>query len=251
MGAGRPAGEGDSGDSLEVVEEGDVGPIGEELGDGVALAVADFDGENAFWFEGVIGLRDQAAVDVEAGFAGEEGAGGLVIADLGVEGGAVGFGDIRWVADDGVEGACYRCEEVGAVELDAVSNVVRLGVSLCDPDGIGGDIERGDFCQGELDGQRDGENAGAGAYVEDLEVFLMRENLQNRFDEVLGFRARDEDGWGDVEVEAVELLLADDVLDGFVGGAAVNTLPVEEGIFFSQLAVRVRKKLSAAHTEVV
>jgi len=249
MGAGRPAGEGDAGDALEIVEEGDVGPIGEELGDGVALAVADFEGEKTVWFEGVIGLRDQAAVDVEAGFAGEESAGGLVIANLGVEGGAVGFGDIRWVADDGVEGACYCCEEVGTVELDAVSNVVRLGVSLCDPDGIGRDIERGDFCLGELEGQRDGEDAGAGAYVEDFEVFLVREELQNRLDEVFGFRARDEDGWGDVEVETVELLLAGDVLDGFAGSAAVNTLPVGE--LFCQLTVRVCEKLGAANTEVM
>ena len=58
IGAGRPAGEGDSGDALEIVEEGNVVPVGKELGYGVASAVADFEGEKPLWFEGAIGLRD-------------------------------------------------------------------------------------------------------------------------------------------------------------------------------------------------
>ena len=53
---------------------------------------------------GLVGLGDEAAVDVEAGFAGEERGGGLVVADLGVEGGAIGLGDVGRVADNGVEG---------------------------------------------------------------------------------------------------------------------------------------------------
>ena len=79
-------------------------PAGEEGGEVGLLAVADFEGEQAVWVERGVGLGDEAAVDVEAGFAGEEGGGGLVVADLGVEGGAVGFGDVGRVADDGVEG---------------------------------------------------------------------------------------------------------------------------------------------------
>ena len=43
---------------------------------------------------------------------------------------------------------------------------------------------------------------------------------EDGFDEVFGFGAGNEDGGGDVEREAVELLLAGDVLDGFVGEAA-------------------------------
>ena len=70
----------------------------------VLLAVADLEGEQAVWFECVVGLWDEAAVDIEAGFAGEERSGGLVVADLRVEGGAVGLGDVGRVADDGVEG---------------------------------------------------------------------------------------------------------------------------------------------------
>ena len=48
--------------------------------------------------------------------------------------------------------------------------------------------------------------------------------FQDGFDEVLGFGAWDEDGGRDVEGEAVELLLAGDVLDGFVVQAARDGL---------------------------
>ena len=43
---------------------------------------------------------------------------------------------------------------------------------------------------------------------------------EDGFDEEFGFGAGDEDGGGDVEGQAVEFLLAGDVLDGFVGEAA-------------------------------
>ena len=46
------AGEGDAGDVLEVVDEGDIVPILQQRGDGVALAVADLEGEETVWFEG-------------------------------------------------------------------------------------------------------------------------------------------------------------------------------------------------------
>ena len=83
---------------------GAVGFFVEEGADGFALAVADFEGEEAAGGEGGVGLGDEAGVDVEAGGAGEERGGGFVVADLGVEGFAVGGGDVGWVADDGVEG---------------------------------------------------------------------------------------------------------------------------------------------------
>jgi len=85
---------------LEVVDEAEGVPAGEQRGDNVMLAVTDFEGEQAVGFEGGVGLGDEAAVDVESGCAGEEGDGGFVVADLGVEGLAVGGGDIGRVGDD-------------------------------------------------------------------------------------------------------------------------------------------------------
>ena len=74
------------------------------------LVVADFEGEEAGWFESIACLWDEAAIDVEAGFAGEERGLGFVVADLGMEGVAVGFWDVGWVADDGVEGLGFAVE---------------------------------------------------------------------------------------------------------------------------------------------
>ena len=53
------------------------------------------------------------------------------------------------------------------------------------------------------------------------------------FDEVLGFRAGDEDGGGDAEVEGVELLVAGEVLEGLAGGAAGD-----EGVEGGELLAR-------------
>ena len=50
-----------------------------------------------------MGLRDEAAVDFETVVAGEEGGGGFVVADFGLEGWGVGEGDVGWVGEDDVE----------------------------------------------------------------------------------------------------------------------------------------------------
>jgi hypothetical protein len=115
-------------------------PAGEQGGEGFALAMSDLKGEKAVWFECFPCLRDEAAVDVEAGFASEEGGGGFVIADLGVEGGAVGLGDVGWVADDGVVSLCFvrdRFQKIGLEEVDAAGDGVFTGVGGCDGEGPG------------------------------------------------------------------------------------------------------------------
>ena len=67
-----------------------------------------------------MGLGDEAAIDVEAFGAGEESGGRLVLADLWMEVGAVGSGDVGWVADDGVEGRAggQSGKEVGLEEAN-------------------------------------------------------------------------------------------------------------------------------------
>jgi hypothetical protein len=66
--------------------------------------VADLEREQAVGFERGAGLGDEAAVDVQAVRTGEERGGGFEVADLGMESGAVGGGDVGRVGDDGVEG---------------------------------------------------------------------------------------------------------------------------------------------------
>jgi hypothetical protein len=58
------AGDGYAWDSLEVVYEFCVGPVVQQFGEGLALAVADFNEQPAFGLEGCFCLGDQAAVDV-------------------------------------------------------------------------------------------------------------------------------------------------------------------------------------------
>lgn len=56
--------------------------------------------------------------------------------------------------------------------------------------------------------------------------------MKDGFDEELGFGARDEGVAGDAEVEAVELLVAGEVLDGFFVGAAADerAIGAEQGL---------------------
>jgi hypothetical protein len=84
---------------LEVGEKADGVPAGEKGGEGVALVVAEFEGEEAVGFGGGVGLGDEAAIDFESVGAGEKGGGGFVAADLRVEGGTVGGGDVGRVGD--------------------------------------------------------------------------------------------------------------------------------------------------------
>ena len=190
---------GGAGDLLEIVEDGDVLPAGEELADGFALAVADFEGDDAAGGEGGVGLGDEAGVDVEAGGSGKEGLeAGFVVADLGLEGFAVGGGDVGWVADDGVEGdGRDRGEQIGFEEVDSVGDAVGFGVLAGYGQGFGGDVGGGYFGMREVDGEGDGEDAGAGAYVGDEEVVVFGEAFEDGFCEELGLGAGDEDGGGD------------------------------------------------------
>jgi hypothetical protein len=97
-------------DLLEIIDKRQVVPRLEHRGDSVSLILANFNGEQAVWFKGDVGLGYEAAVDVEAGFAAEECGGGLVVADLGVERATVGLGDVGRVTDDSVEGLGFLIE---------------------------------------------------------------------------------------------------------------------------------------------
>jgi hypothetical protein len=137
---------------LQVVEEDDILPICEQSGESVALAVAELEREKAAGGKGCVRLGDQAGVDVEAVGAGEEGGGGFVVADLGVERGAVRFGDVGWVRHDGIEGRRVgnRREEIGLEEADAVGDLVSRGVLAGDGERGGGDVECGDLRGGAV-----------------------------------------------------------------------------------------------------
>jgi hypothetical protein len=240
LGAG---GEGDAGNLGVVVQElevlpGAVGGFFEEGAEGVELAEAELEGEEAFGFEGRVGGGKEAAVDVEALDAGEEGGVGFVLEDLVGHGGGFVEGDVGRVGDDDVEGwgglELRGGEEIGLEEGDAVDQVVAGGVVFGDGEGGGVEVGGGDVGQGELGGKGECDGAGAGADVEDAgwgRSGAGGDPAEDSLDEEFGFGAGDEGVAGDTQHEAVELLMTDEVLDGFFGGAAGDegAVGAEEG----------------------
>jgi len=174
-----------------------------------------------------VGGGEEAAEDIEALSAGEEGGVRFVLEDLVGHGGGFVEGDVRRVGDDDVEG-CERLdygrgEEIGLEEGDSVGEAEVGGVLLGDGEGRGVEVGGGQAGGGEVGGECERDGAGAGADVEDVGVaqsWAGGDPVENGFDEELGFGAGDEGVAGDPEVEAVELLMGGEVLDGFSGGAA-------------------------------
>src|SRR5579863_6642574 len=73
--------------------------------------------------------------------------------------------------------------------------------------------------------------------------------LQNRFDQVLGFGAGDEDGGSDDEIHAPEFLMAGDVLRGDAAGALGESGFVSSGLTGGQLALGVSVEIGAVAVE--
>ncbi len=79
---------------------------------------------------------------------------------------------------------------------------------------------------------------------------VLREQLQHRLHQMFCLRTGNQDRGSDLEVQSVELLFAQNVLNGLVRSAPVDTLPEEKLLFFRELPVRVRQKLRVADTEL-
>ena len=139
-------------------------------------------------------LRYEPSIDVEAVVAGEEGGGGFVVADFGLEGWGVGEGDVGWVGEDDVEWVVgfKRGEEIAFEEDDL--GVVGLGVFAGYGEGGGGDVGGVDLGCGEVGGEGYGDGPGSGSDVGDAEGFGSVELggvEKDGFDELFGFGAGD------------------------------------------------------------
>jgi hypothetical protein len=222
----------------------EIRPLGrfEERADSGETVVAEFDNEEAAGFEVTRGLRYELPVEFVAFFAAEEGGGGFVVADFGWEVAHLFSADVGRVGDYEIEekrcttsgGSRERVEQIGFEECDAIRKAEAGGAALGDDEGGGGDVGGVDQGAGEFFGECDGDAARAGADVDDGETFTGEfgiaaraefadgQAVESYFDEVLGFRARDEDVGSDFEFEAPEFLFAGEVLRGFAGGAAAE-----------------------------
>jgi hypothetical protein len=248
VGCGGSGSDGDARDLLQVIDKEEVVPVCEKSRQRGLLALADFEREKAVGLEQALGLGDEAAVDVEAVGACKESGNWLVLADLGMEAGAVRGGNVRGIAGDSVEGGPggQGGEEVGTEEANPVGYVVIFGVELGDVESFGGEVESRDVGFGEMDGQGDGDGSRSGAYVGDGDGMVVGDASEYAFDEVLGLGPGDENGGADAERKSVELLLAGDVLDGLVTKAAVDCLFVEIKLGGGKFVVGVGEKVCAS-----
>jgi hypothetical protein len=162
-------GDGYSWDSLEVGNEFNVFETrrGEQIGDWLRLAVADFEGDEAAGDETAEGLGDEAAVDVETVGTGEKGEGGFVVADFDGEGRAIGFWDVGWVGDYDVELLfIYWGEKVALEEADAIGEASKVGVATGNSERCFRGIDCGDLGVWPVMRECNCNCAGAGAYID-------------------------------------------------------------------------------------
>ena len=177
---------------------------------------------------------------------------GFVVEDFALECGCVERGDVGRVRSDDVERVFVGWEEIALEEADAVGEAEAESVVAGDFEGVEGDVSGEDFGGGLVGRERESDGAGAGADVEQAERFeLGLRPCEDGFDEVLGFGARDEHGRSDTEGEAVELLYAGEVLEGFACGSALREGEQCCGLLRSELGFRVREEPGAGLAEYV
>ena len=187
---------------------------------------------------------------------------GFVLEDLVGHGGGFVEGDVGWVRDDDIE-RCEgleqgRGEEVGLEKSDAVGKAKTGGVVLGDRQSRGVEVGGGDAGGGKVGGEREGDGASAGADIEYVGGAvggagggLGCNPMEDGLDEELGFGARDEGVAGDMEVEAVKLLLVGEVLDGLFGSPASDESAVGDVEVGGELGVGVGDEPSAVAEEDV
>ena len=208
----------------EIVGDDHVGPRGgiEERLNGGEAVMAELEDEEAALLEVRCGLWDQATVEFVAFFAAEQSEVRFVIADFDGKGGCFAKTDVgriaeyevekKWRVTTGEWRAGQSVKQVGFDEMNAVCDGMTGGVALGDSKAGKRDVGGEDFAAGELFRKRDGDAAGACADIEDSQAvageapgtacaeFADCEAIKSDFDEVLGFRARDENVGSDFEV---------------------------------------------------
>ena len=96
-----------------------------------------------------------------------------MVANLRVEFGAVGLGNIGRVADDGIETRGLLVyweprEEVRLEETNAAGDVMSDAVSFGNDEGFRRDVNGGDFRMRQMNCESNGDGSGSGANIQDL-----------------------------------------------------------------------------------
>src|SRR6266571_7921343 len=147
--------------------------------------------------------------------------------------------------------------------MNAIGNAMALGVALRDGQGCGRNVRCVDRRGGKFLGESDGDAAGAGADVGDLEAFASEglfaagaafangEAIEGDFDDVFGFGAGNQDVGCYFKFEAPEFLLAGEMLRRLAVGTARNKREVSLGNCAGDLLFGMRVKPGAVAAENV
>ena len=112
---------------------------------------------------------------------------------------------------------------------EAKGNSVAFGVFLCDCQGGGGQVNGGYPRLRQVVSERDGDAAGAGAHIDDARRWKAGGNFEGLLDQMFRLWAGNQDIGRDAKGQAVELGLADDVLDRLAPVAAFEQFGVTAG----------------------
>jgi hypothetical protein len=145
--------------------------------------------------------------------------GRLVSRNLGLK--RVGVDDchVRGVRHDELRRLVNAVEQVALDEPDPAAHIVPIGISCGDVERGRGNVRRDDAGGGELDGQRDGEAAAAGADIDQASHQRARPERHRLFDHELSFGARNQHVARDFEVQPPEFPVTGDVGDWLAFGA--------------------------------
>src|SRR5260370_23348938 len=147
--------------------------------------------------------------------------------------------------------------------MNAIGNAMALGVALRDGQGCGRNVGGVDRRGGKFLRESDGDAAGAGADVGDLQSFASEglfaagaafangEAVEGAFDDVFGFGAGNQDVGRYFKFEAPEFLLAGEVLRRFAVCAAGDQGEVALGVRGGDLLFWMRIEPSAVAAENV
>lgn len=181
--------------------------------------------------EMVTELSGEAAIEVEAVFATIDGELGFVGADLIRKRLVLFGGDVGKIRENDVERLDERFEHVAGKQDDTIDRAKLLAVLARPLQRLGGLINGEHLCSRRMTGDGNRDSATTGANVSDahepLVARVLADRIERGFDERFGLWTGDECARADLEGEAVELSLAKDVGERFVG-EATDQQPLED-----------------------
>ena len=207
-------------DGLQIGDELDIAPIPEQVLRPFSDGATDLHDKPAAGAENYVRLRNEALNDFESRGASEDGCPGFKFAHFKLN--LIGFAltNVRWIGHDEVELRLESQQKISLVELNSFVELKSRRIGASDLECVRRNIGRMDFSAGKFLGQCERDASRARANVDDPKIVIrLVGELKNGFDDMLGFRARNQNGRRDNQVHSPEFLMPRDVLRGNTPGA--------------------------------